>query len=338
MFHFEYNFAALGAWLGVDPTTSKPGAAPTTSPKDQPLTECHFTYRTPYLDIKVGYMKVPYGLLNLEDKIGSAFLERTKFGNGDYDPRRDAGVMLEKSFWHKHIDLSAGVYSGMGENIIFGVQDPSGRFSYAGRAEFSNVPLKWVEWDMNNRSQPAFRLGLNAKENDKTQFSGNGSLTWDANGENVRTIDGEKFSYGGDATAMWHGFSAIFEWTQSEMTPHNDGNGLEALLAQESAVSHKQVNHLYDGAWYLEGAYYSGLLRSGVAVRYDEYNLEQNITIQGAPNHQLRSCVFAYVFNIPKTFLQFKFDYAYRIPLAHGAGPSAHWSEDEMRVGFQYQF
>ena len=64
-FHFEYNFAALGAWLGVDPTVASTKSAqnqqalPTSSPKDNPLTECHMTYTIPVIgmDVKFGYMK-----------------------------------------------------------------------------------------------------------------------------------------------------------------------------------------------------------------------------------------------------------------------------------------
>src|SRR5205823_6351097 len=149
-FHFEYNFASLAGWLGLDPTiATKPGvnqqAVPTSAPKDNPITECHITYKIPCagIDVKVGYMKVPFALNSLSDKLNLAFLQRTKFDNSDYDPRRDAGIQLYKDFWHKRIKIWGGIFSGMGENIIYGIQDPQGRFEYAGRVELSNTDYKW---------------------------------------------------------------------------------------------------------------------------------------------------------------------------------------------------
>lgn len=340
-FHFETNLAALGSWLGADPTTNT--VTPFSSPKDMPITECHVTYKIPVtqIQLKVGYMKVPFGLLNLEDKQNSFFQERWKFGNGDYDPRRDAGLQLYRDFWHERINITGGVFSGMGENIIYGIQDHQGRLMYAGRIELMNQHMNWNEYEKSNKDIPAARIAANVKYNDKTEFSGDGTDVFST--ENVRTIDGQKLSYGGDVDVCWHGFSLIGEWQQHQLKPHNDaGNGLLALLNEDAAgltdVEHKTVTvkYLEQGGYYIEANYFNRKWLSGVAVRYDQYNLSENIFLAGYANNaaQDRSITFAYVFQFPRLPLQFKVHYAHRLLLPGGA----HWAEDELRVGFLYMF
>ena len=220
--------------------------------------------------------------------------------------------------------------SGMGENIIYGIQDPNGRFMYVGRVELASNPYKWVEFDKVNKSIPVARVSGNVRYNDKTQFSGDGTTLFSV--QNVRTIDGQKWGYGGDASLCWHGFSGIFEWTQSRMTSHNDpGNGLTGFL---EGLGHG-ARYLENGGYYVEGNYYNKIAMSGIALKFAQENLTENIASPAYQGSQQRTLYMAYVFNVAKYNLQFRFHYAFRFKQ-----PNTHtkWGEDELRTGFVYQF
>ncbi len=306
-----------------------------TTPTDQtaiPLTEANVVYMNPYLNVKAGYFKLPFSPSSMMDKIPSPYLARATMASGTYFSRRDAGVMVFKDFWHQRINIYAGICSGDGELILAGVNDKNGKPEYFGRIEISNAYYRQEELDRRNLSRPIARLGADIRYNEKTTFSGDGTGVNVFSTGNDMILDGRKLSYGADAAFMWHGFSAQFEmdWMNNYAAPGSP-------LAEQ--LNHYNTKFFKDGGFLVQANYYNKLLRSAVAVRYDEFNpsdlagsYSQNGTFLG---EQQRTVTFAYNFFALPTNLTLKFHYALRLKQPDIA---QKWKEDEMRIGFQYTF
>jgi hypothetical protein len=326
-FEVEINFADIIAYVqNINDQTSVP------------LTEANVQYINPYVNIKVGYFKLPFSQSSIIDKIPSPFLARSEIANGTYFSRRDAGFMLFHDFWHQRINIYAGMCSGAGELILAGVNDPNGKPEYFGRIELSSAYYRKEELDKRDLAIPIARVGAAIRYNEKTTFSGDGTGITAYNAStytgNDMTINGKKISYSADAAFMWHGFSAQFE-----MDWANNIAATGSPLAQTLALYNTRM--FRDGGFLVQANYYNKLLRSAFAVRYDEFNPNDlgGAYSETSPNtflgQQQRTVTFAYNFFAMPYNLAVKFHYALRLKEPE---TTLKWKEDEMRVGIEYTF
>jgi hypothetical protein len=315
-FEIEVNFADIPAFISN-----------TNDQTAMPITEANIQYINPYLNFKAGYFKLPFSPSSMIDKVPSPFLARANIANGSYFSRRDAGFMLFKDLWHQRINLYAGMVSGSGEEILFGQVDHNGKPEYFGRAEISSSYYRLEELDKKDLALPLGRLGFSWRYNQKTTFSGDATgsttYTWNTQTPNLMIIDGTKISYDIDAAFMWHGFSAQFErdWSKNIAA---DGTPLAGILAEYN------TKYFRDGGFLVQANYYSKFLRSGFAVRYDDFN--PNDLQSGVDQNTV---TFAYNFFCLPYGLTIKVHYAYRLKQQ---SIDQKWKEDELRGGLQYVF
>ena len=289
--------------------------------KSAPVTEANISYINPYINVKAGYMKLPFGASSNMDKIPSPYMQRTFIADGDYYSRRDVGLLLFKDLWHQRINLYAGIYSGMGEQILLGSNDPSGMLEYVGRVQFSSSYYRDEELDMSNLALPVARVAAGVRYSEKNTFTGTGATTFTT--DNTKTIDGKKLTYGIDAGFMWHGFSAQFEMAQARLTPHTG-----SILFNQLALYN--TTYYRNGGFLVQANYFSKFLRSAISVRYDEFNPDD--LIGGA---QMRTLGFAYNFVYKPYGLTLKIHYAYRFKQPN---TGIKFKEDMLRIGVQYVF
>ncbi|HWB63704.1 MAG TPA: porin [Chitinophagales bacterium] len=292
-------------------------------PQSIPLTEANIRYENPYLNVKVGYFKLPFSASSNVDKIPSPFMRRAEIANGTYFSRRDVGFMLYHDIWRQHINIMAGIVSGVGEGILLGKGDVNGKPEYFGRVELCSSYYRDEELDKNNLALPLARVGAGFRYNEKSVFTGDATGSTDYNIGNVMTINGVKLSYGADAAFMWHGFSAQFEMDWSRMKPHAN-TPLATSLAQYN------TNYYRNGGFLVQANYYSKLLRSAFAVRYDEFNPSDLVD-----GNQQRTVSFAYDFFCLPYNLTVKVHYDLRLKQPD---TGMKWTEDDLRIGVQYVY
>jgi hypothetical protein len=290
--------------------------------KDQPLTEANVTYMNPIVNIKVGYMKVPFSAISNEDKMGTPFLDRPQIANGDYFSRRDAGILLMKDFWHQRITLTAGAVSGMGEQIMLGKGAVNGQPSFVARAQFSNAYYRnQEEIDYRDLQKPVFRIVGDLMYDKNTIFSGEGDNL--VNTSNVKTVDGLKISYGIEGALMWRGFSAQFELDNAYIKP-NQAAANTLMLPQYN------TQYFLDGGYAAQASYYNRTLMSVFSVRYSSFR-ETDLV---AGNEQ-STLAFAYNFIFRPYNLTFKAHYGYYFKQPDSG---IKWDNDHFRVGIQWVF
>jgi len=283
-----------------------------------PLLDAHITYTSRFINIRAGYMKLPYSQASAESSIDMPFLQRAEMARGDVFSRRDAGLMVFKDFWHQRINLYAGVYTGLGEQTLLGRNDINGKLEYVGRVEFS-YPGNYRdnEVDKMDLQKPTFRVGGNARYAEKSAFL-NGNDDY-----NIKTIDGKKITYGTDVAFMWHGFSAQFEFNRAHMIPRAN-----TPLANELKLYNTSFKRA--GGYLVQMNYYIKWISSAVALRYDEYN-PNDLTV----GDTRRNLSVAYNFFYPKYNLAFKFQYWYRFKQQKN---DTKWDDDRFRFAAQYAF
>jgi hypothetical protein len=289
--------------------------------KDAPLTEANMTYMNPIVNIKMGYFKLPFSPISLEDKLGTPFLDRPQTSNGDYFNRRDAGVLLLKDFWHQRISLTAGAVSGMGEQILLGKGAANGQPSFVGRAQLSNAYYRDDEIDYRDIEKPIFRVAGDIMYDKNTVFSGEGDNL--VNTSNVKTVDGVKLSYGLDAGFMWRGFSAQFELDQARIKPNQ-------TAANTLMLPQYNTQYFIDGGYVAQINYYNRTLRSIFSVRYSSFR-ETDL----AAGNEQSTLSFAYNFLFRPYNLTVKVHYGYYFKQPDSG---YKWDNDHFRAGLQYVF
>jgi hypothetical protein len=208
-----------------------------------------------FVDIKLGYQKLPYSRNSLVSFAYSPFFHRTEFTKGDVFSHRDIGVTLKRSFLDDKLKIFAGVYSGMGESSLSQPNDMSGKLEYLGRAEFSfPSSMKYREIDLDNSETFGFSIGLNGRYAEKASYTGYEYF--------IKTINGKKSLYGFDIYGRYKGFSFSFEANQAKLNP----NTADLTLGYKT-------NYVMAGGWLLQANYYIESLKSAISGRYDESNL-----------------------------------------------------------------
>lgn len=214
-----------------------------------------------FLDVKLGYQKLPFSRGSLVSFAYSPFFHRAEIARGNFFSQRDIGLTLNKKMIGDRLRLFAGIYSGMGEQCLYTPNDKSGKLEYLGRIEFTNDPkLKYREIDMAHAEKFIFSLGLGARYAEKAQYTGNDYM--------IKTINGKKQTVGFDAFAIYKGLSVTFETDQIKMTP----NTPERLM-------NTNTTYFMAGGWFTQANYYFIKLNSSLSYRYEVSNM--NDIIQG---------------------------------------------------------
>ncbi len=318
---YEYqlgvNFAALSSAV-IDPS----GPA---------LYDANFTYKgfKKIANITIGYGKIPYSNASMIEHEWSPFWSRATISKGDCFSRRDVGIKLTRSFWKDRITAFAGVYTGVGEVVLTGTNDPSGAYEYVGRVQVSypdKMPKGFA--DTKVRTTPNFALGLNSRYSKRSLPVGTTFLAGEVGALlndttlNFKVVNGEKIVYGADFSVEYMGFSAQFEGHTIKGTPQNANDPLLAGLPKTLTKGYFQA-----GGWFGQLNYYSKKIKTIVSARYDEMNANDLIT-GVSKNLAVSLC---YQLNGYKSMIRAEF---YRNLSQTEAINTSKWN-NEWRVGWQ---
>lgn len=278
-----------------------------------------------FVDIQLGYGKVPYSRASMVPFIYSPYWQRAELVRGGIFSQRDIGVTLSKTFWKQRIGIYGGVYNGTGEISLRGDNDASGALEYIGRIEFAFPQrMKYRDIDDRNVHIPLFAVGLNGRFTDRKLPVG---ATFPASGTGeygIKMIDGKRLVYGLDAMFMYKGFSGSFEIHQFRGEPRNPSSLLFQGLSAE-----KNKGYFLAGGYIAQLNYFSKFLQSIFSVRYEQLDL--NDLVNG--RSERFSC--AYAFQLKRFNSMFKIQYT-KILKEETIDP-LRWT-DQVRVGWQYLF
>ena len=317
---YEFNFQIdMGGWGAVyDP------AAPL-------IDDAHFTYKgwKKLFNIRFGYGKVPYSVNSLVEHEWSPFWERPLITKGDFFSRRDLGIRLDRAFWNKRIHAYAGAYTGTGEVVLGGSNDPSGSFEYIGRLEFSYPENHMKEIvDINKLSKLNIGLGINARYSKRNLPAGTSFLAGEEgalvdSGYNFKVVNGEKYILGLDLSLMYKGFSAQFEAHQLKGMPYDPNSPL--LMGFPKSIT---GGYFKAGGWFGQLNYFSKPIKSIFSIRYDE--LDVNDLLPGNSKHLSGS--YSYQLKGFNSMIRVEF---YR-NLDQNESINLHKWENEYRIGWQF--
>lgn len=263
-YHLQLDFAEWGS---------------TYAPDGGPLDDANFTYKglRKLFNINVGYGKVPFSLNSLVEHYELPYWERPQISKGDFMSRRDMGIRLDRSWWDGRIRAEGGVYTGVGEVVLGGTNDPSGAFEYIGRVEAS-FPENHNEEivDVKGLTTPNISIGVNDRYSKRDLPGGDTStsaqflpsetgelLNSSASNLDFKVVNGEKNIFGFDVSVEWQHFSAQFESDMLKATPQNPNDPL---------LMGKATNYFRAGGWYAQGNYFIAPAKMIVSYRYDELN------------------------------------------------------------------
>jgi phosphate-selective porin len=239
-------------------------------PENPGIMDAYVTYKgLDVIDVTFGYGKTPYSRASRVPFIYTPYWQRAEFLRGDIFARRDVGVTLSKSLWKQRISVFAGSYTGLGEISLNGDNDQSGQLEHMGRAEFA-YPSRYRYRDIDTRHTPIpmFVIGGNARYTKRNLPTGT-LFPGGAVGEyGLKVIDGERYTWGFDASAQYKGFSAQFELHQLVAKP----NSAQSNLFQGYTLA-ETGGYVKMGGYVAQVNYYSKKLKTIFSSRYEEYNL-----------------------------------------------------------------
>jgi len=263
-------------------------------PSSPALYDASFTYRgwKKIANVTIGYGRIPYSLSSLIEHEWSPYWTRAEIVKGDCFARRDLGVKLTRSFWKDRIKAYAGVYTGVGEVVLSGTNDPSGSYEYVGRLEVcypDKMPKEYA--DTKVRTTPNFALGVNARYTKRnlptgTKFlAGQVGYLLDDTTLNFKVINGEKFIYGADFSVEYMGFSAQAEGHLIKGILQNPNDPL--LMGLPKTLTN---GYFKAGGWFTQVNYFSKPIKTIFSVRYDELNA--NDLVSGITKHLATSVCY----------------------------------------------
>lgn len=265
-------------------------------------------------EIKVGYGKLPFSRSVMCSFFNSPYFQRPEMCRGGVFSMRDAGVTITKSFWKQRVNVYGGVYSGMGETILNGGDnDLSGNPEFVGRVDVAYpARYRYADFDLVHVPIPMFVVGLNGRYANRGANSGADY--------GIRTLDGQKTTYGIDISFQYQGLSAQFEAIQAYCVPNDKLYLMQGL----------NTTYFKAGGIYATLSYHSKLLRSVISARYDEYN-PNDLTIGDTQ----KTMSFAYAYLIKGWNSSIKVQYWYRLQREDIKKP---WTDDQLRIGWSLQF
>jgi len=256
----EFDFGLDGAQL----------ISKANDPQNPALVDANLTYKgLGFVDLILGYGKVPYSRNNFVSFFESPFWQRPEIVGGAFFSRRDVGVSFHKSLLRNTINLFGGVYNGLGESSLLGLNDPSGKFEYISRVEYS-YPSRYRYKEIDERISviPMFSIGVNGRYTNKVLPVGENFAALTQGEFLTKVISGEKYTYGADAAFQYRGISAQFEIHQLRMQPSDS----TSLLYNKISKS-KAGGKILSGGFFGQLNYYNLKARSTVSVRYEELNM-----------------------------------------------------------------
>jgi hypothetical protein len=277
------------------------------------LMDANVTYKgLKYLEIKAGYQKINYSRSSMVPFIYSPFFQRAEMARGELFSRRDVGVTLQSSFLRQLVNVYGGIYSGLGESILKGDNDASGKPEYAGRVDFA-YPSRYRYNDIDSRTTPLPMLvvGANARYAEKAVSLGEDFQ--------IKTVAGKKSLYGMDASFQYRGFSLNYEINQMKAYPTSS----RPLLGYDT-------DYLRAGGYAIHANYYSKKLKSLIAVRYDEFNPTDLVV---GNTMKTVSYAFNYFINGPNSVI--KIQYWQRLKQEN---INKQWNDDQIRIGWVLLF
>lgn len=263
-------------------------------PSSPALYDASFTYKgwKKIANVTIGYGRIPYSLSSLIEHEWSPYWTRAEIVKGDCFARRDLGVKLTRSFWKDRIKAYAGVYTGVGEVVLSGTNDPSGSYEYVGRLEVcypDKMPKEYA--DTKVRTTPNFALGVNARYTKRnlptgTKFlAGQVGYLLDDTTLNFKVINGEKFIYGADFSVEYMGFSAQAEGHLIKGILQNPNDPL--LMGLPKTLTN---GYFKASGWFTQVNYFSKPIKTIFSVRYDEVNA--NDLVSGITKHLATSVCY----------------------------------------------
>lgn len=261
---WEYEFQVDMADLAIANSGS-------IDPENPGLMDAHVTYKgLDFMDIKVGYSKLAYSRSSMEGFTYTPYWQRAELMRGDFFSRRDIGVTLSSDFWKQRINVTGGIYTGLGEMSLRGDNDASGNPEFVGRAEFA-YPSRYRNRDIDDRHSPIpmFSIGVNARYANKNLPSGETFPTGATGEYGWKVVDGKKFVYGFDASFQYQGFSGQFEYHRLRAEPQSVSNPLYQGLTAD-----KNGGYVLAGGYVAQLNYFFKSIRTSLSARYER--LDQN--------------------------------------------------------------
>jgi hypothetical protein len=265
------------------------------APDGGPLDDANITYKgfRRLFNINVGYGKVPFSLNSLVEHYESPYWERPEISKGDFMSRRDLGIKLYRAFWDDRIRAAAGIYTGTGEVVLGGTNDPSGAPEYIGRVEISYPEAHNEEIvDTKGLTTPNISVGLNGRYSKRDLPAGTSFLPGET-GEllnssdsamDYKVVNGTKYILGADVSILYRCFSLQLETDNLRGTPQNSNDPLLVGLPSSSTGGYFRA-----GGWYIQGNYFSKPIKSIFTFRYDGLNADDLvpgiISTNGITNH-----------------------------------------------------
>lgn len=273
------------------------------------------------LSVWMGYGIVPYSRSNFHGFSNTPYWSRAEIAKGTFFSSRDVGVMMQSNLLNQCLNVYAGVYTGLGELSIKGVNDPSGKLEYIGRIDFSFPSrYRYEDIDFRHVPRPILAIGLNGRFANKqlptgTLFPGGASSDF-----NVKVYNGQRFVYGVDIAFQWRGFSIVSELHQLKITP-KDSTAAEL----KGLPMAKTKGYFLSGGWYVQASYNFKKINSIFSGRIEEF--DANDLNNG--NSRILSCAYAYRFKKSATMLKLQYWHY----LNEEIGFESNW-KDQIRIGF----
>lgn len=300
------------------------------------ILDAHCTYKgLKVVNATIGFQKLPYSRSSLVPFAYSPYWQRSEITRGEIFSRRDVGITLFKDFWSQRINVYAGMYSGMGEQIIsmYGTDnDPSGTFEYVGRVDIAYPSrYRYRDFDITHVPIPMVAVGVNAR----TVYRRFSSFL-PGDDYYLRVISGNRDIVGFDISAQYMGLSAQFEWHQATYRPTNfidprtqNNRYRENRGTKDFKIGSAPTNYFRAGGIVAQLSYFAKPLKSLFSVRYDNLNPNDVVT------NDLEECItFGYAYLINGFNAAFKAQYNHR--LVDRKNPKLQRIDDQLRVGLQF--
>ncbi|TVQ79929.1 MAG: hypothetical protein EA358_02780 [Flavobacteriales bacterium] len=296
-------------------------------PENPGLMDAYVRYKgLGFMDIQFGYGKLNYSRSSMVPFTQTPYWQRAQIVRGDIFSRRDVGLTLMKNLWRQRINMSAGVYTGLGEITLRGDNDASGGLEYVGRVDVA-YPSRFRYRDIDTRITPIpmFALGVNARYAEKNLPEGGRFPTFSTGEYGLKVINGERYVYGLDAAFQYMGFSAQFEIHQLLARPQLENDPLFRGLPVEIHEGFVRA-----GGYFGQVNYFSKKFKTILSGRFEELNLTD--LEQGAS--QRLSIAVAYQIRGFDSMIKFQY---FSILSEETLVDPLRWTE-QFRIGWQLNF
>jgi hypothetical protein len=273
------------------------------------------------VSVWMGYGIVPYSRSNFHGFSNTPYWSRAEIAKGTFFSSRDVGVLLQSNLFNQCLNVYAGVYTGLGELSIKGVNDPSGKLECIGRIDFSFPSrYRYEDIDFHHVPRPILAFGINGRYANKhlptgTLFPGGASSDF-----NVKVYNGQRLVYGADVAFQWLGFSIVSELHQLKITPKDSSASELKGLPQA-----KTKGYFLAGGWYVQASYNLKKINSIFSGRLEAFDAND------LNNGNSRILSFAYAYRFKKSATMLKLQYWHY--LKEERGFESNW-KDQIRIGF----